>query len=275
MRLMTYLEFAPSLPLRGIVDRIWFLEAPGEALGADPIPPDGHTEIIVHAGVPFLELTGGGSPRAQDRVLLAGQTTRAVDVRPGGYARMVGARLRPDGARRLFPLPQRELTDGIHALGQIDRRLARRLADDVADRPSPAAMAAALDAALVAALPAHAAASPASAAVSLALARRGLVRVDDLAAHAGVGARQLERLFQSEVGLSPKMLLRVTRFQQVLRALREGTSHSRWAAVAADCGFYDQSHFIRDFKSFVGMAPSAWRVDATSLVALFSAIRRR
>jgi AraC-like DNA-binding protein len=273
---MTYLEFLPSPPLRGIVDRIWFLEAPAEALGADPIPPDGHTEIIVHAGDTFREVRADGSVLVQDGVLLAGQTTRAVQVRPGGYARMVGARLRPDGARRFFPLPQHALTDGIHALGQIDRALARRLEDDVAGRRSPEGMAAALDAVLVRALPAHApASSPASAAVSLALARRGLVRVDDLAAHAGVGARQLERLFQTDVGLAPKTLLRVTRFQQVLRVLREGASRSRWAAVAADCGFYDQSHFIRDFKTFVGTAPSAWSVDATSLAAVFSAIRRR
>ena len=273
---MTYLEFAPSAALGGLVDRVWFLEGPAAAFGPDPIPPDGHTEIIVHAGDPFQEIRPDGSILMQDRVLLAGQTTRAVEVRPSGTARMIGARLRPDGARRFFRLPQHELTDGIHALGQIDRRLARALRDDAAGRASPAAMAQALDAALVRALPASPPdATPASAAVALALSRRGLVRVDRLAAYAGVTRRQLERLFHDRVGLSPKMLLRITRFQEVLRAVRDGASGSTWASVAAECGFYDQSHFIRDFKTFVGIAPTAWNVDETSLAAVFSAIRRR
>jgi AraC-like DNA-binding protein len=272
---MIYAEFEPSPALRAVVDRLWYVEGSPEALGAEPIPPDGHTEIIVHAGDPFVELGADGAARVQDRVLLAGQTTRAVQVRPSGRARMVGARLRPDGARHLFAVPQHELTDGIHPLSQIDGRLSRALCDDVTGRASPEAMAAAVDAALLRAMPVPARASPASAAVALALWRRGLVRVDDLAAHAGVTARQLERLFQDRVGLSPKTFLRITRFQEVLRAVRDGSTASSWASIAADCGFYDQSHFIRDFKAFVGISPGSWNVDETSLAALFSAIRRR
>jgi AraC-like DNA-binding protein len=173
-------------------------------------------------------------------------------------------------------VPQHELTDGIHALDQVDRGLARRLGDDVGGRPSAAAMASALDAALVRALrPPRPAAASVAAAVELALSRRGLARVDDLAGRAGFSARQLERLFLDRVGIPPKVFLRITRFQEVLRAVRAGASGSTWAAVAAECGFYDQSHFIRDFKAFVGAAPSEWQVDDASLAAVFSAIRRR
>jgi AraC-like DNA-binding protein len=271
-----YVEFPPSLALRAIVDRLWYVEGPAESIDAGTIPPDGHTEIIVHAGDRFVEVGVDGATRVQDRLLLAGQTTRAVRVRPTGTARVVGARLRPDGARRLFAIPQGLLANGIHSLSQIDRRLARLIDDDVVGRESPEAMAAALDAALVRALPSSPAASPASGAVALAMRRRGLVRVDDLAAHAGITPRQLERLFRDRVGLSPKMFLRITRFQEVLRAVRDGSpTGSNWASIAAGCGFYDQSHFIRDFKAFVGAPPSQWTIGDASLAAVFSAIRRR
>ena len=272
---MIYREFRPSPALRSLVDRLYFIEGRADELGAEPIPPDGHTEIIVHAGEPFVEIGDDGSARVQDRVLLAGQVTRAVRVAPRGSARMIGARLRPDAARRMTGVPQHELTDTIASLGQIDRALARTLADDVATRETADDMAAALDRALVQSASASQDRSPVHAALALTFDRGGLVRVSELAARSGVGARQLERLFHDHVGLSPKLFLRIIRFQHVLSSVRDGHGDTAWAAVAARHGFYDQSHFIRDFKTFVGAAPGAWRVDDASLAALFSAIVRR
>lgn len=108
-------------------------------------------------------------------------------------------------------------------------------------------------------------------AVSLATRSHGLVRVDELATTAGVSARQLERQFATHVGLSPKRFLRVLRFQQVLAVLRDPSSSSAgWADVAAQHGFYDQAHFINDFKAFTGETPGAWDIDDASLTAVFA-----
>jgi len=271
---MIYREFPASAPLRHFVDRIWYLEGPAGMLGAEPVPPDGHTEIIVHAGDPFAELAADGSSRVQDRVLLAGQATRAVRLEPRGFARMVGARLRPSGAHALFGVPQHELTNRIADLSQIDRRLQRRLVDAVSSREEAGQMVAAFQRVLETAAAAREIDPVATELVAVARSRRGLVRVGDLAAELTLSARQLERLFQDRVGLTPKMYLRIVRFQEVLRAVRFGAPARRWAHVAADHGFYDQAHFIRDFKAFVGASPGAWNVSDRSLAAVFSAIRR-
>ena len=270
---MIYREFSASPGLAGIVDRLWFLEGTAEEIAADPIPPDGHTEIIVHAGEPFLETRLTGTC-VQDRVLIAGQATEAVHVRPRGLSRMVGARLRPDAGRRLFSLPPHELTNRIVRVDDVDRCLGRTLRDDVASRSSAEDMVRALDLALVRAAAGRPRHAPAAPAVSLALHRGGMVRVSDLAASSGVSPRQLERVFHDHVGLGPKLFLRIVRFQHVLRRVREGATPAGWAAVAAEHGFYDQSHFIRDFKAFAGTAPTGLEVSDASLAAVFSAIRR-
>ena len=78
----------------------------------------------------------------------------------------------------------------------------------------------------------------------------------------------------ARVGLPPKLFLRVIRFQEVLRAIGPDSAND-WAGIAVDHGFYDQSHFVADFKAFTGHSPSAWGVSEDSLTAVFSAVRRR
>jgi len=271
-----YREFRPSPSLDDVVDRLWWLEGPAELIGAEPIPPDGRTEIIVHGGDPFEQRDPDGHWRVQTRVLFAAQATRAVQVRPRGHARIVGARLRPTGAHALFGCPQDAIANQILELDLLDRPLARALGDDVATRESGEAMVAALDRALVRAHRAASTSSPAAAAVTIALGRRGLVKVADLASQLHLSARQVERVFNERVGLSPKVFLRIVRFQEVLGGLRsEAPDAGRpWAEIAVRHGFYDQAHFIRDFKAFVGESPGAWSITPESLAAVFSAVGR-
>jgi transcriptional regulator GlxA family with amidase domain len=101
------------------------------------------------------------------------------------------------------------------------------------------------------------------------------MRVGDLASHLDLSARQIERVFRDEVGISPKLFLRIVRFQEVLGAIRGGAGETGWAEVAAAHGFYDQAHFIRDFKTFAGRPPGSWHVGDASLAAIFSALGRK
>lgn len=63
--------------------------------------------------------------------------------------------------------------------------------------------------------------------------------------------------FRHEVGLTPKLFCRVRRFQAMLqRAVRE--PRPDWSKLALACGYYDQSHLIRDFKLFSGLTPTEY-----------------
>lgn len=79
--------------------------------------------------------------------------------------------------------------------------------------------------------------------------------VSTLADKACLGKRQFERIFREQVGMNPKEYIRVVRFQKSLRMLQCGTRN--YAGIAAECGYADQSHFIREFKSMSGHTPKS------------------
>jgi AraC-like DNA-binding protein len=75
-----------------------------------------------------------------------------------------------------------------------------------------------------------------------------------LSEHVGLSARRFTRLFTLEVGLTPKLYARVQRFQRVLECMQSPARD--WAVVAQDCGYFDQSHLIRDCRSLSGFTPT-------------------
>jgi transcriptional regulator GlxA family with amidase domain len=81
----------------------------------------------------------------------------------------------------------------------------------------------------------------------------GATRVADLASQSRISRRHLERIFLRSVGIGPKLFSRIVRFQHLLRA-----PYNDWAMLAADSGYFDQAHLIRDFRQFTGQTPAAW-----------------
>ena len=82
--------------------------------------------------------------------------------------------------------------------------------------------------------------------------RRGDVQMAALARLAGAHPRTLTRLFDRQVGLSPKRFARIVRLQAALRALPKTKN---WASVAIELGYFDQAHFIRDVRELFGSTP--------------------
>jgi AraC-like DNA-binding protein len=264
-----------------LVERLWILEGPAEDIDPEPIPPDGRPEIIVHGGDCWAARDRDGVLRRQARTLFAGQLTRPMQVVPRGFARIAGAHLRPHGGFDLLRVPQHRYTDRVVDLRSINPMLAATLKKDVAAQTDARAMATALADVLAEHAQREPVADAAGKAVAVALALKGLISVTDLARAANVSARQLERLFRERVGISPKQFVRIVRFQEVLRATRSGPDTLRrhtglggWAAIALEHGFYDQAHFINDFKTFVGRTPGDWKISDDSLAAIFSAVKR-
>ncbi|WP_411021779.1 helix-turn-helix domain-containing protein, partial [Salmonella sp. s11597] len=82
-----------------------------------------------------------------------------------------------------------------------------------------------------------------------------ITRVVTLAEHAGRPVRALERLFRSRIGISPKWVIRRFRVQEAALRLARGEPLDL-TALAHALGYFDQSHFIREFRSQVGRTPS-------------------
>ena len=84
--------------------------------------------------------------------------------------------------------------------------------------------------------------------------------IRDFAGAIGITPKHLITQFDKFVGLKPKLCERIGKFQNVLETI-EQRNHVDWARVAASCGYYDQSHFVKEFKAFSGMNPSRYIVD--------------
>lgn len=91
--------------------------------------------------------------------------------------------------------------------------------------------------------------------VQVLLGDRDVTRVEDVADRFGVSTRTLQRLFRRYVGVSPKWVLKRYRLHEAAARLADAPAGT-WGQVAAEMGYYDQSHFIRDFTEAVGLSPS-------------------
>ncbi|OSZ77537.1 hypothetical protein CAP36_14250 [Chitinophagaceae bacterium IBVUCB2] len=82
----------------------------------------------------------------------------------------------------------------------------------------------------------------------------GNVSIEKIASLSYLSLRQFERKCKERIGLSPKLFARLVRFSKAYR-LRENFPHISWTSIAHECGYFDQTHFILDFKEFAGVAP--------------------
>lgn len=273
---MRYAEVQPAPPLDRFVECFWTLT--GDA-GPHPVPqpvlPDGCTEWILNFADRFREQTGDGSWRRQPQHILAGQMNRRIVIAPTGRVDLLGIRFRPAGAAAFLRIPARELAGGVHALDSAAPLLAHALELRVGAHAGTAARVRAAEGALRAAMDgAGPGAAPeieiaVEASVAQMVARHGNVSIGSLAAQAGLSRRQLERRFDRWVGLEPKLLCRILRFQRVFRAVAR-EPRARWVEIAVECGYYDQPHLIREFRAFAGMNPPAFFAQLSEFTAQFT-----
>lgn len=81
--------------------------------------------------------------------------------------------------------------------------------------------------------------------------------IAEVTGRTGLSARRFIELFRREVGMPPKLFCRVQRFQQVLQSIAV-SKKIEWPLVALDAGYFDQAHFIHDFRAFSGINPSTY-----------------
>lgn len=252
---MRYREIKPTPPLHAFVECFWTLEGDGAVDGspAERILPDGCVELILNFGDRFMQHVQG-ERRRQPRNFIVGQMTGPILISATGAVELLGIRFQPGGTRPFIDLPANEITDRVVELGGLSNRFERSLLQVCEHAVNLDQKLAAVDAYFMSRLNRGKFDSHLLRLAASIIDRRGLVSVDQLASRAGVSSRQLERRFLQEVGLGPKLLARIVRFQQVFRAVDQ--ADPSWAEVAVECGYYDQAHLIRDFNQFAQQTPA-------------------
>jgi AraC-like DNA-binding protein len=200
--------------------------------------------VIVCFGVPY-RLDG-----ERFETFVAGMTDRPVATEFTGAAGGVQIDLTPLGARRILGIPMEELTRQVVAVEEL---LGRELVERLRDAPGWRERFALLDAALLRRIDSGPAPAPEVAwSYARLAAADGRVAAGTLAEEVGWSRRHLAARWRRDVGMGPKAVARVLRFQRALRLLRDGHA---LADVAYDCGFADQPHLNREFRALGGSTP--------------------
>jgi len=172
-----------------------------------------------------------------------------------GFQEGVQVRLTPLGAHALFGLPMHELTNRVVELDDLLGPRANELVERMWERPGWDGPFELLDNLIAKRVAEARKQSPGVVwAWQRLRATHGRARVRALAEELGWSHRRLIARFREQVGMPPKTVGRILRFDRVARMLRDA-DELRLAEVAYDCGYYDQPHLNRDFRDLAGTTP--------------------
>jgi AraC-like DNA-binding protein len=228
-----YAEHKPQDEIARWVECTWSIEAACPVRGF-PVRPDGCMDLL-------YSRDGG--------LEIVGPMTREQRFDFAAGDQRVGLRFRPGMARPYLGIGAAELCDRVIPLDEVIGRAARdlrtRLDDAASNRERRETL---LQAVRTTGLQEDAV----HRAIDAMTRFHGEVNVDWVADQAGMSARQFQRRCKEESGLPPKQLARILRFRRACRLAERGES---WLRVAAEAGYFDQAHLIRDFREFTGTTP--------------------
>ena len=232
----------------------WLVDSLGEAsVMEQKIVPDGYPEIILHFGDPYcINLTGDWEN--QSMFLLSGQLKQFFYLKNIGISRMIGIKFYPTALYELFGLEMSQITNRVIQLPEeIQEILAPIISQNSPDFEDATKELNWIFEKHTENM--HKEASVKRCVVHI-LNHKGLIQIDELLNVSALNKRQLERHFQKQVGLSAKFFSRLIRLTNVFQLMKN--NDKEWMDLVFDSGFYDQPHFIKNFKEFTGEEPTKY-----------------
>lgn len=219
--------------------------------------PSGDAALLINFGAPHRQIDPDtGHASEHDGAWVNGLHDRYLLTEAVGARHFVVVRLTPIGAHRFLGVAMDGLTNRTVRLEDIIGAQACRGLEPLHALDSWEARFAFLDSIIRARLAEAVSVPPPVAwAWQQIEARAGSLAIAGLTSELGWSRKHLIEEFHRRVGLSPKPLARILRFNRVVRLLERSETVS-WAALAHDCGYYDQAHFIKEFRAFAGSTPS-------------------
>jgi AraC-like DNA-binding protein len=261
---MKFIRIDPAPALAHLIECYWIIENDEPDGEAQKVIPDGFAELVFHYKNQF-QININGYWQEQAKYLIAGQITKFFYLRDTGPAGMVAVKLKPAALTQLFGVSMEQITDQTIAIADFENPKLRELLDQVLPFVDQHQAKQVFDRFFTALLPAEE--TPITNAIQLIFETKGLVTVAKLAEAAKVSSRQLSRLFTKYIGVAPKYYCRIIRFNYIYELIQD--KKREWAEIVYLSGYYDQSHFIRDFKAFTGEDPSAYAFDEKNMANFF------
>jgi AraC-like DNA-binding protein len=253
---VNYHEQQPHSILQDTVKCFWTHEGTYSADAVQDITPDGCVELIFNFGSPYL-LRTTTPPRALPSAIIVGFQKKTIPISVDGTVKVVAARLFAWGALALLQDEITALIGEMTSLGATWDTLRQRLEKQVGLGQYALASTTLQDFLIQKALTRACDLKVVQTAAKLLYHTKGQCRIEELADHCQKSTRQLERGFQQVVGVTPKFYARTLRFEQAQRGLMFDPE-TDLTQLAYQCGYFDQAHFIKEFRAFSGKTPSEY-----------------
>jgi AraC-like DNA-binding protein len=269
---MDYQEIQPDSRLRQFVKCYYIYQAGSDEAFEDTVFPSGCMEIIFNLGTGNWQTAAGEEYVTTPPIELWGQIIKPLPIKSIGKNTMLGIRFYPHAAAFLLndkaELFNNQVSDFQYLSGNVAVELHARLLETTNWHTRVQLIEHFL-------LHRFSIGERRLTKVEMMSSIMNDMRKDDffdniegVAARYGITSRYLQKLFLQYTGLTPKLYSKINRFQNSLRLVTQ--NDTSLTSIAYDCGYADQSHFIREFKSFTGVTPSGYLGESSALTVAFA-----
>jgi len=269
---MLYKEIVPNAVLRQHVKCFYIYQSDDHSSFTDTVFPSGCVEIIFNLGSGQWQVLQDGKYVTTPSTELWGQIIRPLSVRSAGRNTMLGIRFYPHAAAYFIHHPMDLFNNQVLDFNDVSGIDGKILYDKLLETTGWDQRIELLEAYLLRAL--HAAENKLHRAGVVHRIMKGIGQDDsfksiaDVTSQYGITSRYAQKLFVEYTGLTPKLYTKVERFKNSLRLIQRNSES--FTSIAYECGYFDQSHFIREFKSFTGTTPSAYLTGLSPVNAVLA-----
>lgn len=255
---MRYFLKVPPPPLGLFVESIFLYEGYSPDHLREKILPDGHIDLLINLDdSPRKVYRQTRDDLVYHRSWISGLRSRPIVIDSGQDSSMMGVRFYSGGTYPFFEFPLSDLSDRVVELDLILGRSISRLRARLLETPDPDRKLLLLENFLLARAGDALQGDRRIRYAIYQLQKKANLPISDLADDLGMTHAHLIRLFDEKVGMGPKKLARILRFQKVIQAA-ESPHELSWVHLAVASGYYDQAHLNRDFKAFTGWSPTEY-----------------
>jgi AraC-like DNA-binding protein len=252
---MKYEEFPVISELKEYIQLIFIMESEDATdLFREQIMPDGIVELVFHFGDPMYTYQDNHKFK-QPQSFAISMMRKYIEIESSGRTGVVSVRFYPWGAHHFFSKPVNEFLDQTISTDKLWKDEYAKIIQELKSADNENQRINNIQLFLLDRLNEYKKKEVGvDQAIKLIRESKGQLSIDEVCDRTGFSKKMLERKFPASVGTTPKIFSRITRFLDICSHLKENSGKSL-TELSYECGFYDQSHFIKEFKEFSGFTP--------------------
>jgi len=262
--------FEPNFELTEFIKRYWTLDGEKENTPIkNTIVPDGTMKLIFHYGETYKHHSQSGEITILPKCFLIGQLTKPYVIEPIGITGSFVVQFKPNGFLPFTTIPIKEMENTAIPLDKLFGENGKKLSEQILNANSTSERIQIIEIFLLGELSnKRTFDSIVKSTVETIFNANGKFSVNEFSKSKNINRRQLSRKFSSTIGLSPKQLAKTIRIQTTLKALLN-EEHTRLTDLAYENEYFDQAHFIKDFKEFTGLTPKEFYGEDLKMSLIF------